>query len=87
MMKARKWGKTVTIPRMLRDIYRYSKGERRNFEGALLAEYVISEGLEYGTFYLKFFETHEHNHLFHRDTGNETRKLLEKVYFKTDSRF
>lgn len=36
LFKVRQWGKEVTVPRLLRDCYRYGIGERKNFEGALL---------------------------------------------------
>ncbi len=36
LIKVRRWGKENTVSRFLRDCYRYGRGERSNFEGALL---------------------------------------------------
>jgi len=39
MEEVKKWGEDVTVPRMARDVYRYSRyGERVHFEGAMLAK-------------------------------------------------
>ena len=40
MDKVKKWGEQVTVPRFIRDCYRYSLGQRSNFEaGKLVPEY------------------------------------------------
>jgi hypothetical protein len=42
LMEVREWGMNVTVPRFVRDCYRYRYGERQeqNFEGALLKRTV-----------------------------------------------
>jgi hypothetical protein len=60
LFKVKAWGKEVTVPRLLRDIYRYGKGERRtdHFEGALLVGDAFPAGSKSLTFWDQLRDTH-----------------------------
>ena len=78
LFKVKKWGRS-TIPRFLRDGYRYgSLGERTNFEGAMFVRDAFSKDAMRKNWVIEYMETHEHTgygKTAHRDNSQHKRYL------------
>lgn len=61
MFKVKAWGQS-TVPRFLRDGYRYSLGERKNFEGAMFVKDAFPDDKDIGeSWVMEYMESHEHD--------------------------